>query len=660
MSATRANLLVCVPTFRRPSTLRRLLESLGRQSVIGNEGIDLKVAVLDNDPAQSAKDVVSKFTAFPVDYVPVSEPGLAAVRNAAIRIAQSEADFLLFIDDDMEPGDTWIAAFLDAYRRTSCSILCGSQIPAFPPDSRKWIVEGGFFDEDRVEDLSEIRYGNSGNTFLECALFRRHALRFDPAFSFTGGEDTVYFARLRAAGEKILRVRSALVKDLIAEQRVTPRFLLSRAFRHGGTLLIADAVAGGWLQAVPVHLGKAMVRLAQAPFVALRSPARKSAWLWSGIKIAKSAGTVAAMFGFQIRPYAYGRNRTRTGSSAGRARAMRVLAWPIDPLNPYTKELYSAMGPDVCVDEFSAARLIHRYGIWHVHWPEALLNIRRPALAALKISGFLAMIDLVRMRGGKIIWTVHNLKAHDALHPVLEERFWRRFIPRVDGVISLSETGLAMAQEKFSRLRNLPAAVIPHGHYRDQYPPCGEDARAAFGIPAGARVILFFGELRPYKNVDALVRAFRNAGDANAILIVAGRAKDPSQAEALRNEAAGDSRIRLHLEFIAREQVAKYFAAADMVVLPYRQILNSGAALLALSFSRPVLVPDLGSMGNLKDDFGPEWVQTFSGDIDSPTLESALSWAALPRTSLCPMPETYRWESIRSRTLRFYSEVMGA
>jgi len=345
-------------------------------------------------------------------------------------------------------------------------------------------------------------------------------------------------------------------------------------------------------------------------------------------------------------------------SSASIAPPMRVLAWPIDPANPYTVSLYSNMGPGVRVDEFSATRLIHAYRVWHIHWPESLLNIRNPAMAAFKMAGFLTAIDLVRMRGGKVIWTVHNLQAHDALHPVLEAWFWRRFIPRVDGVISLSETALALAQEKFARLRSLPAVVIPHGHYRENYRLYTGDARADLGIPGDARVVLFFGEVRRYKNVEALVRAFRGVGDRNVVLLIAGRPKDPALAENLRKEAPRDTRVRLNLQFIAREQVARYFAAADLVVLPYRQILNSGAALLALSFSRPVLVPDLGSMANLRDDFGTGWVRTFAGEIDTPTLEDALGWAAQPRPSVCPMPENYRWESIRTQTLRFYAEVL--
>jgi beta-1,4-mannosyltransferase len=338
---------------------------------------------------------------------------------------------------------------------------------------------------------------------------------------------------------------------------------------------------------------------------------------------------------------------------------LRVLAWPIDPANPYTTSLYAQMGPHVHVDKFSPGELIHRYDVWHVHWPEALLNIRNPALATFKISAFLAMIDLVRLRGGKIVWTVHNLRAHDALHPVLEARFWRRLILRVDGLISLSETGLAMARERFPRLRRLPAAVIPHGHYRDLYPSCTVDARAELDIAANARVILFFGEVRGYKNVDGLLRAFRDVEASNAVLLIAGSPSDASLSKSIAKQAALDGRVRLALRFIERDRVARFFAAADLVVLPYRLILNSGSALLALSFNRPVLLPDLGSMGDLKNDFGSDWVNTFSSNLDAAELEHALDWAALPRSPICPMPEKYRWKSIRAETARLYQLVIA-
>jgi beta-1,4-mannosyltransferase len=341
------------------------------------------------------------------------------------------------------------------------------------------------------------------------------------------------------------------------------------------------------------------------------------------------------------------------------SRPLRVLAWPIDRRNPYTTSLYARMDVRVRVERYSPGRILHRYDVWHVHWPESLLNIRNAALAAFKVRSFLAMIDLVRLRGGSVVWTVHNLKAHEALHPVLEANFWRRFVPRVDGVIALSETGLALAQERFPCLRELPAEVIPHGHYRDQYPRCEVNARAELGISSSARVILFFGAVREYKNVEGLVRAFREVKTPHALLVVAGAPNKAALTESIGKCAAGDSRVRLDLRFIESGQVTKYFAAADLVVLPYSRILNSGSALLALSFDRPVLVPELGSMLDLQREFGSEWVSVFSSDLDSAELERGLDWAAQPGRSICSFPEKYGWRNIRNETVRFYEKVIA-
>jgi beta-1,4-mannosyltransferase len=338
---------------------------------------------------------------------------------------------------------------------------------------------------------------------------------------------------------------------------------------------------------------------------------------------------------------------------------MRILAWPNDSTNPYTPLLYSGMGPGVLVDEFSAKRVPHRYAVWHVHWPESLLNIRNRSKAALKLAAFFAAMDYLRWRGAKIVWTMHNFKAHEALHPSLESHFWRKFIPRVDGVISLSETGLSLAREQFPALRLVPAAVIPHGHYREEYPESIADGRAELGISDKARVILFFGAVRAYKNVDTLIRTFRGVSNPDAMLYIVGRPNTKALTEAILKEAAADNRVRVALEFVRKDEVAKYMQAADVVVLPYRAILNSGSALLALSFNRPVLVPDLGAMGDLRDDFGPEWVQTFSGEINSSTLEKSLDWAAQSRPPICPMPDKYNWQSIRSETVRFYEQVVS-
>jgi glycosyltransferase involved in cell wall biosynthesis len=179
------------------------------------------------------------------------------------------------------------------------------------------------------------------------------------------------------------------------------------------------------------------------------------------------------------------------------------------------------------------------------------------------------------------------------------------------------------------------------------------------GIHSEAKMLLFVGAVRSYKNVEMLVRAFREVTTRDAILHVVGSPNSAKLAQSILGQASSDDRVSVLFEFVEPEVLSAHVSAADLVVLPYREILNSGSALLALSLNRPILVPDLGAMGELKADFGDEWVRTFSGELDKAILERALDWAVRNRSSICQMPEKYEWQSIGRETARFYGTVVS-
>lgn len=116
--------------------------------------------------------------------------------------------------------------------------------------------------------------------------------------------------------------------------------------------------------------------------------------------------------------------------------------------------------------------------------------------------------------------------------------------------------------------------------------------------------------------------------------------------------------MHLHLDFIPKEKVQLFFRAADGVVLPYTEILNSGSALLALSFNRPVLVPEKGAMGELQDQVGDEWVNTYRGSLTPNHLQDALSWARAGDRSPRPPLDAFEWETIARQTLKAYQRLL--
>jgi beta-1,4-mannosyltransferase len=339
---------------------------------------------------------------------------------------------------------------------------------------------------------------------------------------------------------------------------------------------------------------------------------------------------------------------------------MRVVAYPAFSLreqNPYTRLLYGNM--DAQVSDFSYRRtLTTRCDILHFHWPEWELNAYTNAMqAAAWLRLKLLAMDWLRARGAKVVWTAHNLRAHDGLHPRLEKWFWSSFIKRVDAYIALTESGRCATLARFPSLSRVPGYVIPHGHYRNEYPNgAGAGLREQVGLNPNTKILLFFGQIREYKNVLALIRAFRGM-EGDIVLCIAGRPGSERLAAEVRREAAVDRRVLLYLYDVPKERVQDFFRDADLVVLPYRDILNSGTALLSLSFGRPVLVPDRGAMGELRSMVGPEWVRTYSGEIDATAMVEALAWSLNSVRPSEPQLGELEWPNLAKQTLNAFAEI---
>ncbi len=296
--------------------------------------------------------------------------------------------------------------------------------------------------------------------------------------------------------------------------------------------------------------------------------------------------------------------------------------------------------------------------MFHVHWPDKALTAASWVASAVGAAAALASLGAARLHGARVVWTAHNAHPHESRHPRLERWFWSAFVRRVDAVIHPSAAGEQAVHARYPALAARPHAVVPLGHFRDIYPDTvsREEARTSLGIPPGTRVVTFLGLVRPYKNVPHLVRTVRtlssDAGDV--VLLVGGAPLTPTIADEVRAAAGGDPRVRLALEHVPEDEVQRYLRAADLVVLPFREVTNSASALLALSFDRPVLVPSRGAMGELQALAGRDWVCTYEGDLTPHVLANALDWAAQRPPGGSPRLDPLEWPLIARQTLSLY------
>lgn len=356
---------------------------------------------------------------------------------------------------------------------------------------------------------------------------------------------------------------------------------------------------------------------------------------------------------------------------------MRILALPRDS-NPYQELLYGEMRQlgvqvsylgqltpsrtlnllllpfEVTVRSFRGVRLIHLHWVFVFGFP----GVRRfPVLGRVAQLWFLLWLRLCRMLHVHLVWTAHNVLPHS---PVFADDVSAR-----RALVEACDLVLAHSQSALAELAGLGAvarrsAVIPHGPMGP-----GQLSRSA-GVPAPGgkpRHFLFFGRVREYKGVDDLLAAFTALpSDVEAHLTIAGQCDDPGLRSRLRALAqGGGSRVALRLEHVPEQEVSQVLGAADVVVLPFRQVTTSGSVMLALSHGKPLIVPAHAGLDNVPDRAAVRY--------DGTTTSLAAALAELSRaddatlTAMSAAASAYSasttWREIAIRTVAEMASVLG-
>lgn len=311
------------------------------------------------------------------------------------------------------------------------------------------------------------------------------------------------------------------------------------------------------------------------------------------------------------------------------------------------------------VEEFSPWKILKgKYDIFHIHWPERFFGSPVFIKSLLKTLIFLLIILVAKVKGAKIVWTIHNLRSHENYHPKLENFFWKFFVKIIDGYISLSEEADSIAKKTFPEIERKKGFVIPIGHYKNFYPDTLEKefARERLSIPPDKKVILYFGLIRNYKNVLSLINSFKKLEDENLILLIVGKPFNDKIKEEIEKKSSGDIRIKLFLRFVSNEEVEIFMKSADIMVLPQKEVFNSSSVILALSYNIPVLVPERLTGKEMRKRFGSDWVMTFD-ELDSEILKDALKWLEHERNQW-NHPGEMEWATIAKNTLQAYKSVL--
>ncbi len=267
------------------------------------------------------------------------------------------------------------------------------------------------------------------------------------------------------------------------------------------------------------------------------------------------------------------------------------------------------------------------------------------------------MVRLFRLSGIVCAATVHDVLPHD---PKPWSRFvFARYYAAFDRLIAHSEAAR-------SQLRAMgvgtPIAVVPHGVYDifDTEDLSMASARERLGgLRQDDYVVLFFGHLETRKGLMAFVEAAERMAGEGPRFVIAGRSSLPASAAAAfeaRCRAAGILLFERHIPFA---EVQSFFAAADLVAMPYLEGTTSGILKLAIAFGRPVVATAIGDV--------PETVDDSMGVVIAPDnlpaslvdgIRQARSDAARLKRTALERRQAYGWTAIGKSYAAFLAEAV--
>ncbi len=195
---------------------------------------------------------------------------------------------------------------------------------------------------------------------------------------------------------------------------------------------------------------------------------------------------------------------------------------------------------------------------------------------------------------------VHNMFPHEK--SALDKLFAPYFVKSQDAFVALSESVV----NDIRTITSAPASFSPHPIY-DHYGArmTKAEACAALNLDAKKDYVLFFGLVRAYKGLDLLIDAFGRVKDKlpNMRLLIAGEFYEDEEKYRLqiRNHGLEDLVICRN-EFIPDADLRKYFGAADLIAQPYKSATQSGVTQVAFHFEKPILVTNVGGLGEIVHD----------------------------------------------------------
>lgn len=323
--------------------------------------------------------------------------------------------------------------------------------------------------------------------------------------------------------------------------------------------------------------------------------------------------------------------------------------------NPYNYLLYNGIrNLDAIVYDGFLNALCQKVDIWHTHWPEAPLNNGSLIKKYVGLIKLLFKFFLCKVLKIKIVWTAHNLDPHESQDVFLKKLLYVFLGKYCDGIIFLSNH----ARSSFIKSYELrgESIVIPHGDYvRYISEMSNNDALE----DKSDYEILYFGQIRNYKNIPHLIDVFDECAYSDYRLTIAGKIYGQDlKAEIERKLDASSGGIQLINKFLTDLELIELCRKSSFVILPYKQVTNSGSLLYALSLNIPVMAPWNPAFAEIQASVGDEWLHLYKSPLNANKFKAGLQRMSEAARGSTPDLSAYAWEKIAHQTECFFSSLL--
>jgi len=365
-----------------------------------------------------------------------------------------------------------------------------------------------------------------------------------------------------------------------------------------------------------------------------------------------------------------------------RGRRVKVMHWPVDP-GPYQHQLaveLERLGVEstfVVEPTRSQTLNVALLPLWlaigraqgasvlNIHWlfRYHLAWARGPRRQRLLLAHLHLVLASARALGLTVVWTAHNVVPHQPIFH--DDETARRLLVRWCALVLAHDA--ATAAELQARFDARRISVIPQG----ATPPAGQprtEARGALGVTDQDLVLAIAGRIAPYKGVDLALEAIAAALEADPmtegtlVVVVAGAPDSPATADAVTRAAEAvrraGGRVDLELRRVSDAEFGSLLSAADLALMNFQSVTNSGSIAAALAAHCPVLTTDLSS---IRSGFGSAVVTADGSRRDLVAKLNELRDPGRRRslaTAAADWAEAHQWSTVAQQTADAYAEAL--